>query len=70
MGRFLYLGICNVGGVLLALFIGAILLIITTFTSLEIAAAIGVAIIIYVICFVIGIVLFFVDPFDLGSELN
>lgn len=70
MGRFLYLGICNIGGVLLALLIGGILLIFTTFTSLEIAAAIGVAIIIYVICFVVGIVLFVVDPFDLASELN
>ena len=65
MGRFLYLVACNIGGALLALFIGGILLIFTTFTALKVAAVIGIAIIIYVICFVAGIVLMFVDPFNL-----
>ncbi len=67
MGRLLYLIVGNVAGVILGLLIGAISLIVAGFTSLKITVVIGVAVLIYVICFIVGIVGAIKDPFEMDS---
>ncbi|OGD72759.1 hypothetical protein A3K29_01260 [Candidatus Collierbacteria bacterium RIFOXYB2_FULL_46_14] len=57
----------NIAGVILALIVGSVLLILTAFTEITIAVAIGVAVLIYAIGLVVGIVCAFLDPFEMDD---
>ncbi|KKS91617.1 MAG: hypothetical protein UV68_C0065G0001 [Candidatus Collierbacteria bacterium GW2011_GWC2_43_12] len=62
MPRLLYVVAGNIVGVVLGLLVGAILLIAMCFTAIKLSAVIGIAILVYVICFIVGILCAFIDP--------